>query len=121
MFQLKKITFYAITLLAGLMVGYVVPHLLRPPPYDEGDYSTYFPGKQVRAVIYGTKDCPFCKETQSYLDAKGIHYVFLDVQMSTEAASQHARLGGGGVPAILIGSRRIRGFWPKEIDKALDY
>ena len=117
--HLKNIAFYVVILLTGLAIGYAVPRLLRPLPYDKGDYSTYFPDKNVRVVVYGTKDCPFCQQARSYFDTKGIRYVFLDVQDSTEAASQHARLGGGGVPAILIGGRRIRGFWPEEIDKAL--
>src|SRR5690242_13369111 len=102
MHKLKKPAFYAAVLLAGLVVGYVVPHILRPSPYDQGDYSSYFPNAEVRAVIYGTKDCPFCQQARTYLEAKGIRYVFLDVQASTGAASQHAQLGGGGVPAILI-------------------
>lgn len=87
--------------------------------HQQGDYSAYFSAPDVRAVVYGTSDCSFCKSTRAYLDGKGIRYVFADVQASKDAAAQHERLGGGGVPAIVIRDRRIQGFWPKEIDDAL--
>lgn len=119
--QVKNLAFFAAIVLAGLAVGYAVPRVFRmmQTHHQQGDYSAYFPDRSVRAIVYGTPDCGFCVQTRAYLDGKGVRYVFADVQASEEAAAQHARMGGGGVPSVLIGDRRIQGFWPEEIDTAL--
>lgn len=119
--HVKNIFFFAGVIFAGLAMGYGGPRLFKAfqSHHQQGDYAAYFPAQDVRAVVYGTADCSFCKQTRVYLENKGVRYVFADVQASAEAAKQHARLGGGGVPAILIGDRRIQGFWPEEIDSAL--
>ena len=36
-----------------------------------------------------------------------------------QARDEFTRLGGGGVPLLLIGERRISGYIPKAIDEAL--
>ncbi len=119
--RFKNILFFAGVIFAGLAVGYGAPRLFKAfeTHHQQGDYAAYFPAQDVRAVVYGTADCSFCKQTRAYLEGKGIRYVFADVQASKKAAAQHAQLGGGGVPAILIGDQRIQGFWPGEIDDAL--
>ncbi|WP_422010194.1 glutaredoxin family protein [Roseateles sp.] len=108
-------------ILAGLMVGYAAPrvHMKMQVRHQLGDYAAYFPAADVRAIVYGTQDCSFCRQTREYLNKKGVRYVFADVQNSAEAAAQHAKLGGGPVPATLIGNRRVQGFWIEELDDAL--
>lgn len=43
-----------------------------------------------------------------------IKYIEYDID-NTEGRKMFNKLGGGGIPLILIGSKKIRGFNPREI------
>ena len=54
----------------------------------------------------------WCKENK-------IDFVDLDIEKSPEAKKAHAELGGGGVPVVLIGNRKIQGFNTGALEAAL--
>lgn len=119
--MIKAIPGYLLILAAGLGIGYAVPRVTTwlTPAYETGNYRAYFPNEQTKVVMYGTSWCGYCAKTRAYLAERKIPFVELDIEKNTLAAKQHLELGGGGVPKILIGDRKIQGFMPEVIDAAL--
>ncbi len=119
--KVKTAISYIIILMAGLGAGYVlanIPQWLKPG-YIEGNYSSYYPNEKVKVVLYGTESCPYCKETRKFLQAKNVEFLDLDVQQSEKARKDFEKLGGMGVPLVLVGDRQIRGFNQNALEKAL--
>ncbi len=118
---IKNIIVYSLILAGGLAVGNTLPRVYAwlKPAYEEGDYRAYFPNPQTKVVLYSTSWCGYCAKTRAYLQQKNIAYVDLDIEKDKDAAQQHVKLGGGGVPKLLIGNRKIQGFAPDAIDEAL--
>lgn len=65
-------------------------------------------GKNV--VLYGTSWCGYCKKAKRYFEANGIAYTDLDVETNEQAKMEFEAMGGGGVPVILVGNKRMNGF-----------
>lgn len=110
--RLKSAAGYCLIIAAGVASGHafqIVPVLLKPA-YVEGDYAAYFPDRQTRVVLYGTAWCAYCATTRAYLNSNNIPFLDLDIEKSEQARAQHARLGGGGVPLLLVGDRKMTGF-----------
>lgn len=74
-------------------------------------------GKQV--VMYTTQTCPACKVAKQYLAQKGIPYQEIDVQSSRDGMEAFRKLGGNGVPLIMVGEKRMEGFNSQEFEKML--
>jgi glutaredoxin len=51
-----------------------------------------------------------------YFRRHGIDYVEHDIERSPEGRAEYQRLGGGGVPLILIGEQRMSGFSEARFD-----
>jgi glutaredoxin-like YruB-family protein len=75
--------------------------------------------KAKKVVMYTTSHCPACKAAKQYLAQKGVPYDEIDVEKSREGLEAFQKLGGHGVPLILIGDKRMSGFNPQAIDAAL--
>ena len=74
-------------------------------------------GKQV--VMYTTSTCPACRAAKDYFAQKGVNYREIDVNSSADGRAEFQRLGGQGVPLILVGSRRMDGFNSQALDTML--
>lgn len=72
-----------------------------------------------KVVVYSSSWCPACQEAKAYLRGKGIPFSDKNVETSQEAAEEYSRLGGRGVPLILINGQRSDGFSPRWIDQQL--
>jgi mycoredoxin len=119
--KIKTLAGYGLIVALGLGAGYalsLLPAALKPA-YSEGDYAAYFPDKNVKVVLYGTSRCGFCAQARAYFKENNIPFADLDVDQSPQARSEFSKLGGGGVPLLLIGNRRIQGFNPSAIGAAL--
>jgi glutaredoxin len=71
------------------------------------------PGSALSAkevVLYSTTWCGFCKKARKFFRSKGIAFKEYDVENSVKGRRDYAKLGGGGVPIILVGNRRLNGF-----------
>lgn len=60
--------------------------------------------------IFTAAWCGYCKKAKAFLNAKGVAYDEVDVETSDRGRSEFSRLGGRGVPVILVGSQRMDGF-----------
>lgn len=63
-----------------------------------------------KVVMYSASWCGVCKKAKRYFAEKSIKYTEYDVEKSGEGKSSFRKLGGKGVPVILVGNRRMNGF-----------
>lgn len=68
-------------------------------------------GKQFPHVtLYATRWCGYCKKARQYFKANHIQYTEFDIEKSATGKQQYDRLGGQGVPLIVVGTSTVRGF-----------
>jgi glutaredoxin len=72
-----------------------------------------------KVVMYTTSHCPACTAARQYLAQKGVRYQEIDVETSREGAEAFRKLGGHGVPLILVDDKRMEGFSPQALEAAL--
>ncbi|MBC3874129.1 glutaredoxin family protein [Undibacterium flavidum] len=121
-FSKVKILFsYVLVMVAGLLIGYAIINLPRwlKSPYTEGDYAQYFPNPDIKVLVYGTQNCPFCIKTRDLLTTQRIQFEDFDIDKLDKARQEFLKLGGEGVPLIIIGNRRIEGFNQAQIEAAV--
>lgn len=69
--------------------------------------------------LYATATCPYCARTRKLLNALHVPYREIDVEQSDENMAEFERLGGTGVPLLVIGDERVHGYDPEAIEAAL--
>lgn len=106
-----------IRIAAIVLVGVAVYQLaLKPgPTVSAADLS---PGDDV--VMFATEWCGYCEQARRYFAANGIDYREFDIERSTEANATFERIGGRGVPLVVIGRERIHGFSAPAYDQAIE-
>ena len=73
-------------------------------------------------VLYATQWCSYCAKTRKFFAKKHIPYKELDVENSEQGRIGYEKLGGGGVPIIVVNeSTVIRGYDPEAVVKALGW
>ena len=72
-----------------------------------------------QVTMYSTTWCGHCRNARNYFAAKRIPYRDLDVESSASAAREFKRLGGSGVPLILVGGKAMSGFNPESFEELL--
>jgi glutaredoxin len=70
-------------------------------------------------VMYATSWCPYCAQARAHFGKKGIAYTEYDVEKSATANAEFKRLGGRGVPLILVGREKMSGFSEQGFDALL--
>lgn len=65
---------------------------------------------QPPVILYATAWCGYCAATRQLFAANGIQYTELDIEKSSDAAEAHRRLGGNGVPLIVVGDDIVKGY-----------
>jgi glutaredoxin len=70
-------------------------------------------------VLYSTDWCGYCKQARAHLDSRRIRYSGRDVEKSDSARNEYNKLGGKGVPVILVGGQRMNGYSQGHLDKML--
>ena len=66
-------------------------------------------------ILYATEWCGYCKKTRELLTQNNIPYFEYDIEKSPEGKEQHKRLGGNGIPMLLINGEVIKGYNPSKI------
>ncbi len=75
--------------------------------------------EQPEVIMYATTWCRYCKQARKFFDRHGIVYVEFDVERSGKAWRENKRLGGGGVPTIVVGDEVVSGFSERELSELL--
>ena len=75
--------------------------------------------QQPEVILYGTSWCGYCAAARDFFKANGIQYTELDVEKSNEGYQGHKKLGGGGVPLIVVGGDVMHGYNEAGLREAL--
>jgi len=70
-----------------------------------------------RVVMYSAQWCGVCKRAARYFRDQGIAFREKDIDQSPQARREFERLGGRGVPLILVGRRKLAGFSPASFEQ----
>ena len=70
-------------------------------------------------VMYTTKTCPACTAAKAYLAKRHVQYREVDVQSDAKGMEEFRKLGGNGVPLILVNGEKMEGFNEKRLEAAL--
>lgn len=74
-----------------------------------------------KVVVFSTPTCSWCRKLKSYLRAKGVRFVDVDVSKDAKAACDMVRkTGQQGVPQMWINNQPVVGFDQAKIDKLLN-
>ena len=74
-------------------------------------------GASNRVIMYSAVWCGVCKKARAYFKQKDIVFKEYDIEKSAKGKRDFKRLGGRGVPVILVGSQRLNGFSVKSFEK----
>jgi glutaredoxin len=67
-----------------------------------------FPSKDV--IMYSASWCGYCKQARRYFKKNKIAFDEYDIEKSSKGKADYRKLGGNGVPLILVGKQRMSGF-----------
>ena len=70
-------------------------------------------------VLYATSWCGYCAKTRRLFQGNNIAYIEYDIENSYEGRQRFDKLGGKGVPLIVIGDQLVEGYDPEAIAKAM--
>ena len=73
-----------------------------PPPITMPD--------GFQAVLYATEWCGYCARTRAFFKENNISFREYDIEKSDDAHAEFKRLGGNGVPLVLIAEETIHGY-----------
>jgi len=71
--------------------------------------------KPPRITVYSSSGCSHCRQLKQWLQQHQIKFMEFDVQRNQRAFKDFQRLGGRGVPLLVVGERKIQGFNPKQL------
>ena len=76
----------------------------------------------MKAIVYTTSWCPYCKEATNYLKNKGVEVEEKDIEADEKAKDELLEKVGffSGVPVIDINGKLLDGFDPAQIDLAIE-
>jgi len=77
-------------------------------PATVSNVDTGYSGSSV--VMYSTEWCGVCKKAKQYMSDNGIKYKEYDIEKNSNAKRKFKRLGGRGVPLIVVGKQTMSGF-----------
>jgi len=73
----------------------------------------------ARVVMYTTPTCGYCRQAKAHFNYRRVAFEERDVEHSTEFRREFYRLGGRGVPVILVGEKRMDGYDRRALDAML--
>jgi glutaredoxin len=86
-------------------------------PVDNNRPANPATTKKQKVIMYSTAWCGYCKKARKYFVAKGIPFVEYDIEKNARAKRDYDKLGGKGVPVIVLGKKKMSGFSQKSFDR----
>ena len=87
-------------------------------PLPDTDISNKRQNKSV--IMYSTAWCGYCKKAREYFNANNIPFREFDIEKNKKANKKFKSYGGSGVPLILVGKSKMRGFSKNGFKKMYD-
>lgn len=75
------------------------------------------PARHQRVTMYTAEWCGVCKRAKKYFEKKKIPVSERDIDKSEQARKEFDKLGGRGVPIIIVGKKRLNGFSVAQFEK----
>ncbi len=69
--------------------------------------------------LYGTSWCRYCRDARNFFRSAGIPFEDYDLETDKDARARRGKLGGSGVPVIIIGDQVVHGFSQEHIEEIL--
>ncbi len=66
-------------------------------------------------VLYSTSWCGYCAKTRELFTSRNIKYIELDIEASSTAKLEFDKLGGRGIPLVLVKGRVVEGYAPNAV------
>ena len=79
-----------------------------------------FANRDHRVVMFGSRTCPYCRQARIMFEQNKIPYCEYKVNASLETQQAFIKLGGQGVPLILIDNEVFHGFNETIISEELE-
>jgi glutaredoxin len=76
-------------------------------------------GEQVQVIMCMTTWCPYCRKAREFFDRHGIVCTEYNAERDGKAWRENKRLGGVGVPTIVVGDEVVSGFRPHQLTDLL--
>lgn len=76
--------------------------------YEDVEFAE--PVTSKRVIMYSTSWCGYCTKARDYFAKNNIAFTDYDIETNDRARRAYDRLGGKGVPVILVGKKRMNGF-----------
>ena len=89
---------------------------------DEGNIADPFvmPAESDSDVrLYSTRWCGVCRQAKAYLERRGIAYEEFDIERDDAALAEFRRLGGRGVPLLVVDGQTLQGFSAARLERLL--
>lgn len=77
--------------------------------------------ERSKVVMYSTSWCGYCRKARKYFKANDIKFVEHDIERNLAAKQDYDRLGGNGVPLIVVGENKMNGFSRKRFDRLYQF
>ncbi|CAN5373200.1 hypothetical protein BH11PSE11_BH11PSE11_31960 [soil metagenome] len=74
---------------------------------------------QPEVILYGTTWCGYCKAAREFFADNGIRYIDMDVEKNADGNAALKKLGGRGVPVIVVGEEVIHGYNKDHLKESL--
>jgi glutaredoxin len=84
--------------------------IIKPAHHKSTSAISTASANQPTVILYGTTWCGVCAAAREYFAKNGIEYTYMDIESSTQAYEEHKKLGGNGVPYIVVGDEVVHGF-----------
>ena len=73
-----------------------------------------------KVVMYSADWCHVCHKARKYFQDNKVSFTEYDIDKSAKGKREFDKIGGKGVPVILVGSKRLNGFSPTSFRKIYD-
>jgi glutaredoxin len=111
---------WVVTGLCAVGIGWLMLETFRHETQPRAIASAQASDEQPQVIMYATNWCPYCQQSREFFRRHGIVYTEYDVERDRDAYRENRRLGGGGVPMIVVGDQVVSGFNAQRLTQLLE-
>jgi glutaredoxin-like YruB-family protein len=111
---------WVVTGLCAVGIGWLLLETFQYQTHPRAIATAQASDEQPEVIMYATTWCPYCKQSREFFQRHGIQYVEYDVERDADAYRENRRLGGGGVPMIVVGDEVVAGFNQQRLTQLLE-
>ena len=111
---------WVVTGLCVLGIGWLLMETFQLESQPRAVAAAQAGDEQPEVIMYATSWCPYCQKSREFFQRHGIQYVEYDVERNAGAYRENKRLGGGGVPMIVVGDQVVAGFNEPQLAQLLE-